>query len=296
MSSTQSARPFLKWAGGKRALMDQILARIPAGPIEMYVEPFLGGGATFFALAAAGRLVGDVVLSDRNPELVETWAAVRDAPESLIEAVGQWDVSEANFYHVRDGLDPDRLDHVTRAARVLWLNRTCFNGLYRKNRSGRFNVSYGRYTNPRTVDADNIRRCADALRRAEIVCGDFEEVIVRCLHGADRRRMLLYLDPPYIPVSATSSFNCYDGLSFEDSDQQRVAAVAGMAIGMGADVVAHNSWTDRSIEIWAGVAGVEVIAVDVRRSISRNGDGRGPVPEMMAISRRLALDTGRASR
>lgn len=271
-------RPFLKWAGGKRALMDQILARIPDGPIELYVEPFLGGGAVFLELARQGR-IRRAILNDRNPELVETWSMVRDAPEALIAAVRQWDVCEATYYHVRDELEPAALDPVTRAARVLWLNRTCFNGLYRKNRSGRFNVPYGRYKTVRLVDEDNLRAVSAALAEVVIYDFDFESILEMAGPGA-----LVYCDPPYWPVSKTASFNCYDGLAFGVAEQERLAASFAALADQGAYGILSNSWTDETLELYQR-HGLYIDAVEARRSINSNGDRRGPVPEVMATTR-----------
>ncbi len=275
------ATPFLKWAGGKRWASEKVVEAAPAA-IDCYIEAFLGGGASFFALAAAGRLVGDIVLADRNAELVATWQAVRDEPEALIQIASQWPHDEEVYYWIRDTYVPESPVH--EAARVCWLNRTCFNGLYRKNRAGHFNVAFGRYVNPRMVDAENIMLCSAALARAVIVCGDFEEVIWN--HLADRHRSaMVYLDPPYVPVSETASFNCYDGLAFDDADQRRVGAVAAKLVERGGvQVVAHNSWTPLALDIWGAIPGMDFRPELVRRNISRDADGRGQVPELFAQS------------
>ena len=203
-TSGPKPKPFLKWAGGKRALMADILARIPEGPIDLFVEPFLGGGALFLELAGQGR-IKQAILNDRNPELVHTWCTVRDDPEGIIEAIGQWHPDEETYYAVR-ALDRAELNDVERAARVLWLNRTCFNGLYRINRSGHFNVPFGKYKKPRLVDADNLRAVSRALQNVTLYNLDFEGILAMAGPGA-----LVYCDPPYWPVSQTANFTAYDG-------------------------------------------------------------------------------------
>jgi DNA adenine methylase len=282
-STASTPRPFLKWAGGKRALMDEILTRMPDGPIELYVEPFLGGGAVFLELARQGR-IRKAILNDRNPELVATWSMVRDEPEALIEAVRQWDACEATYYHVRDELEPAALDPVTQAARVVWLNRTCFNGLYRKNRSGHFNVPFGRYKSVH-IDEDNLRAVSAALAQVVIYDFDFESILEMAGPGA-----VVYCDPPYWPVSKTASFNCYDGLAFGVEEQERLAACFAALPDQGAYGILSNSWTDETLELYQR-HGLYIDAVEARRSINSKGSGRGPVPEVMATThaRRVAV-------
>ena len=282
-STASTPRPFLKWAGGKRALMDEILTRMPDGPIELYVEPFLGGGAVFLELARQGR-IRKAILNDRNPELVATWSMVRDEPEALIEAVRQWDACEATYYHVRDELEPAALDPVTQAARVVWLNRPCFNGLYRKNRSGHFNVPFGRYKSVH-IDEDNLRAVSAALAQVVIYDFDFESILEMAGPGA-----VVYCDPPYWPVSKTASFNCYDGLAFGVEEQERLAACFAALPDQGAYGILSNSWTDETLELYQR-HGLYIDAVEARRSINSKGSGRGPVPEVMATThaRRVAV-------
>ena len=168
-------KPFLKWAGGKRALLPDILSRIPAGPIETYIEPFLGGGAVFLELAKQGR-ISNAVLNDRNPEVIHTWRMVRDEPHRVIEAVGQWTPNEETYYRIR-GLNVDELSDVERAARVLWLNRTCYNGLYRINRSGQFNVPFGRYKKVQLVNQENLLAVSEVLQNVTLYEIDFEGIV-----------------------------------------------------------------------------------------------------------------------
>lgn len=271
-------RPFLKWAGGKRSLMDDILARFPEGPIELFIEPFLGGGAVFLELARQGR-IRKAILNDRNPELVHTWRMVQRDPEALIAATRQWNVDETTYYHVRDELEPATLSDVDRAARVLWLNRTCFNGLYRKNRRGKFNVPFGRYKKVNVVDEDNLRAVSAALQSVTIHDFDFESVLLMAGPGS-----LVYCDPPYWPVSKTSSFNNYDGLCFGVAEQTRLAESFAALEAQGAYGVLSNSWTEETLELYARF-GLFIDQVHARRSINSRGDRRGKVPEVMVTTR-----------
>lgn len=286
-TSRVTPRPFLKWAGGKRALMDDILERIPDGPVELYVEPFLGGGAVFLELARQGR-IRKAVLNDRNPELVHTWRMVQQRPEELIEAVEQWAVDEATYYHVRDELEPAALSDIDRAARVLWLNRTCFNGLYRKNRKGRFNVPFGKYKRVNLADAENILAVSAALRGVAIHDFDFESILLMAGEGA-----VVYCDPPYWPVSKTASFNNYDGLPFGPEEQARLAEAFAALEEQGAFGILSNSWTDETLELYDR-HGLFIDQVHARRNINSKAGRRGPVPEVMVTTRPWAAEAARA--
>lgn len=276
-----SPRPFLKWAGGKGALVDEILKRMPV-EIPFYVEAFVGGGAVFFALAREGR-IRRALLADRNHELVNTWISVRDEVEAVIDATRQWTVDKSTYYAVR-GLDTKTLSPATRAARVIWLNRTCYNGLYRLNASGRFNVPFGRYASPPRIDEGNLRRCSAALQDVEILQGDFEETLERASEGA-----VIYLDPPYAPVSATASFNRYDGMAFDHTDQARLADQFANLPHRGIrHALLSNSDTPQTRRLYTR-PGQRVHEVMVRRSINRDAAGRAHVMELLV---ELALDAG----
>ncbi len=269
-------RPFLKWAGGKRSLLHEIMARIPEGPIELYVEPFLGGGALFLELARQGR-VRKAVLNDRNPELVHTWRMVRDQPEALIQAVQQWEPSEETYYAVR-AIDGTTMSDVDRAARVLWLNRNCYNGLYRINRKGQFNVPYGRYKKVKLIDEDNLRACSEALQDVTLYDIDFEGILAMAGPGS-----VVYCDPPYWPLSDTAYFTAYDGQPFKADDQQRLAKAFAQLPNQGGWGLLSNSWTDDTVSLYEG-EGLFYSQVLCRRSINRNAAKRGHVPEIMVTT------------
>lgn len=260
-------RPFLKWAGGKRSLFEAISERMPAR-IEAYVEPFVGGGAIFFGLQRAGRLNGAVTLADRNPELVHLWNQIKTNVEAVIEHTRGWDPVSEVFYEVR--ASSYRIP-AKKAARTLWLNRYCYNGLYRLNSKGGFNVPFGKYKNAR-VNFENLRRCADALQGVEIVEADFDAALSRLPSNA-----VVYLDPPYDPVSRTSNFNRYDGQAFDEADQRRLAetfyALRDQSV---ACAVLSNSDTPLTRELYPSAD-----TVQVRRPINSKASSRGVVNELL---------------
>jgi DNA adenine methylase len=262
--------PFLKWAGGKRGLLDRILPRLPEA-IDTYVEPFVGGGAVFLELARQKR-VKRAILGDANPELIDTWREVRDHPDALVELVQQWPYDEKVYYELR-ALDPAKLPPTERAARMLWLNRTGFNGLYRLNRSGEFNVPFGRHTNPRLVNAENLRAVSAVLQDVELRLGDFEEILALAPPGA-----VAYCDPPYWPVSVTSSFSDYQAFRFGPAEQKRLSEVFRGLPARGVYGVLSNSHVPQTLALY-GELPHDV--VHVRRSINRDADGRGEVRELL---------------
>src|SRR5438128_6763327 len=191
------ATPFLKWAGGKTSLLPELLKHVPS-PLRRYHEPFVGGGALFFAVAPRRA-----VLSDNNAELVHCYGQVRDDVHGVLDALARHVYEKAHYQNIR-ALNPLHLPPAARAARFIYLNKTCFNGLWRVNRAGRFNVPIGRYTNPRFHDPSALIAASQALKGAEIVHAPVEAPLVTAAAGD-----FVYLDPPYVPVSATSSFASY---------------------------------------------------------------------------------------
>jgi DNA adenine methylase len=274
-------RPFLKWAGGKSQLLPALLERVPTG-IDTYFEPFIGGGALFFALLAdPERRPRRAVLNDLNLDLVTTYEAVRDAPEALIEALAPLaaryldadaEAREAAYYELRAERPVDRL---AVAARLLFLNKTCFNGLYRVNRRGEFNVPHGRYRNPHILDAEAIRAASAALQTVEVRHGDFEAAC------ADARRGdFVYFDPPFHPLSPTSSFTSYTEHDFGRDEQIRLKRCIDGLTTRGVRVLVSNSphpWVHGGYEF----SGYRVDQVPARRSINSRGSGRGPIPELV---------------
>ena len=188
------AAPFIKWVGGKTTLLAELLRHVPRR-LRRYHEPFVGGGALFFAVAPRRA-----ILSDNNGELVHCYLQVRDDVHGVLDVLGRHVYEKAHYQSIR-ALDPLHLSPSARAARFIYLNKTCFNGLWRVNRAGRFNVPIGRYTNPRFHDPCALLAASQALKGVEILHAPFEAALVKAAPGD-----FVYLDPPYDPVSATSSF------------------------------------------------------------------------------------------
>ncbi len=273
-AKTAVAGPFLKWAGGKGQLAQHIKARLPA-QIDTYYEPFIGGGAIFFALAAEGRF-RSAVLADRNAALVEAYEVVRDNVEQLISLLRGHRHEEAYFYEVR-AQDPTSLDKVERVSRLVFLNRTCFNGLYRVNRSGRFNVPFGRYKNPTLCDADNLRNASAVLRDVKVYLADFEDIV-----GKTKPGDAVYFDPPYYPLSKTSSFTAYDPYPFREPEQERLATVHRGLGERGVFSLLSNSDCAYTRSLYAGL---DVETVEATRAINSVGDKRGKITELLVRAR-----------
>jgi DNA adenine methylase len=272
------ATPFLKWAGGKGKLVPQIVARTPR--FGRYHEPFLGAGAAFFGLEAANRIAA-AVLNDSNGLLIETFEVVRDATDSLVEELRQLErdylalglPERATYYYQRRASCPPA--PVERAAQFIFLNKTCYNGLYRVNRSGAFNVPHGTYANPRVCDEPGLRRCSESLRNAELTTGDFESACAAALPGD-----FVYLDPPYQPLSATSNFTSYTSEDFSPHEQIRLAnAFESMTQRGVAGMLSNSSHT--SIEDLYDRHGYQIERVRMSRAINSNGEGRASVPELL---------------
>ncbi len=259
-------RPFLKWAGGKTQLLPQILARFPK-VYRRYHEPFVGGGAVFF-----GLLPARAILSDINADLVATYAAIRDDVGAVIAALEEHEVSETHYYAVR-AQQPGELTAVAAAARTIYLNRTCFNGLYRVNRRGEFNVPFGRYTNPTVCNSENLRAVSAALARVDLRCEDALAIGKRAQPGD-----LVYFDPPYDPVSPTASFTSYAKGGFGKEEQTALAEVFRSLAERGVNVVLSNSDTPFVRKLYKGFRLEKVFA---RRAINSRADRRGVVSEVL---------------
>jgi DNA adenine methylase len=272
MRSRGRARPVLKWAGGKTQIVDRILSLLPP-QIGTYFEPFVGGGAVFFALAAAGRF-RRAVIGDRNPDLLCVYRALQKDAESVIGALSELEYSESEYYRVRAS-KPRAL--ARRAARVIYLNKTGYNGLYRVNRSGEFNVPFGRYENPTICDAQNLRAVAQALSSVEIVESDFAASCMRARPGD-----ALYLDPPYVPLSRTANFTAYDRHPFDLGEHARLAEAFASLLERGVDAVLSNSDTPETRALYRKF---QIARVLVARPINSRTSGRGRIPEILVSAR-----------
>lgn len=270
------AKPIVKWVGGKARLLGALLPHVPDA-IDTYVEPFAGGAALFFALASAdgGPRFRRAILADQNAELVACYRAVQRDVEAVIRALGAYRYDRDLYYETRE-LDTSGMSDVERAARLLFLNRTCFNGLWRVNASGKFNVPFGRYENPRILDADGLREASRVLAKADIVHGDFARATKK-LGAGD----FVYFDPPYVPVSATANFTAYAKDGFGEADQARLAAELRRLRGRSVGVLLSNHDTPEARRLYEDFA---VHVVHVKRPINSDIKKRGHAAELVVTT------------
>ena len=266
------AQPFLKWAGGKWALAAEIIPLLPADATRrVYREPFLGGGGMFFRLQPARAFLSDAVA-----DLIVTYEAVRSEVEALIERLAELKLGhdEDQFYAVRERFNTERrAPAVERAAWLIYLNKTCFNGLFRTNSRGLFNVPAGRFENPGILDADRLRACSAALARAHLTHATFDHLV-----GAAREGDLIYLDPPYVPLSRTSSFAGYCDGSFDAADQERLAEAFRALDDRGCLLALSNSDTPEVRRLYRGY---DIQPIVARRAIGAKASTRGPTQEVL---------------
>lgn len=270
-------RPFLKWAGGKGQLLEQLEPLLP--PLAdgaRYVEPFLGSGALFFHLRRT-RGPRPALLSDSNAELIGAYRVLRDHVDGLLRALNRHQAAhgEEHFYEVR-ATDPAALTPVEAAARLIYLNKTGYNGLYRVNSAGEFNVPFGRYARPRIADEANLRGVSEALADVSLEVADFREVVLHA--SADD---FIYLDPPYVPVSGTASFTSYTRDCFGEHDQIELAATYRALDERGCRLMLSNSDTDLVRQMYVGY---ELKRVKAKRMINSNGARRGFVRELVVLN------------
>jgi DNA adenine methylase len=267
------AKPVLKWAGGKRRLAPRIVAKLP-DRIGTYYEPFLGSAAVFFHLAAEGRF-RRAVLSDANGALMDVYLALQKNVRKLIrvlESKRYQKLGEDAYYEIR-ALDPGELDSFERAARTIYLNKTGYNGLYRLNRSGQFNVPFGRYTRPTIFLADRLLAAGAALQKAELRVNDFTLAVA----DADRGDAV-YFDPPYVPLSRTSAFTAYSKDVFGPEQHERLADVFGALAKRGVRAVLSNSDTRLTRELYESFDTERIV---VARPINSDATKRGGVGELL---------------
>lgn len=289
-SPRRAARPFVKWAGGKAQIVEALVALAPER-MDTYYEPFVGGGALFFRLAAdPERRPRRAVLNDLNRELIATFRAVRDDVDPLIERLDNLQRSyldlddpgrEERYYEAREeyrALVAGDVSDLDVATLLIFLNKTCFNGLYRVNLSGEFNVPYGRYPRPRICDSDGLRAASAALASAELLSVDFEEAC----NGAGPEDFV-YFDPPFYPLSPTSSFTAYTGSDFDHDDQLRLKWRVDALREAGTPVLLSNSPHQWVLGLYEGSRyGIE--RIPARRMINSQGGGRGPIDELAVTS------------
>jgi DNA adenine methylase len=268
---------FLKWAGGKLQLIEQFENLFPSD-FRNYYEPFIGSGAVFFYLKSKSR-PNKVILSDTNEELINCFTAVRDKPSELIEVLlnHRKRHSKQYYYEVRD-LESIRLDSVSRAARMIYLNKTCFNGLYRVNSKGEFNVPFGDYKNPSIFDRNTLYRASQMLQDADLRVMTFDKVL-----DFARKDDFVYFDPPYIPLSKTSSFTRYSKSDFSIKEQNQLSEVFRALDSGGCFVMLSNSDHSLTRELYRDYD-KNIVVVRAKRKINSVGSKRGAINEIVVTN------------
>ncbi|MGF2035383.1 MAG: DNA adenine methylase [Nostoc sp. CmiVER01] len=267
-----SPRPFLKWAGGKSRLIQQYIPYFPKS-YKNYYEPFLGGGAVFFYLQPTAA-----VLTDINAELINTYCCVRDHVEELISILKEHKIrhNKDYYYSIRNhssGTD------IEKAARLIYLNKTCFNGLYRVNSQGKFNVPLGRYTNPNICSEFLLKAASEALSHASIKQANFTEVLNYATSSDD----FVFFDPPYHPISDTSYFTAYSQNCFSKKDQELLRDTCAELASRGVKVMVCNSDSEFINKIYTDI-NFETYKIKAARSINSNVKNRGMICELLITS------------
>jgi len=280
---TKKYQPFIKWVGGKRGLLTQLLPLFPK-EFNNYHEPFLGGGAVFFELYSQGLLKDKkVYLSDINSELINTYNVVKNNPNKLINSLENFKEQHSKeFYYKTREIDRQeefqKLSDIERATRFIYLNKTCFNGLYRVNRKGYFNTPIGSYKNPNIADRDIILSASEALKNATISNNSFSEVVKNV-----NKNDLVYFDPPYYPLNATSSFTAYNKNDFLDDKQKELLSVFEDLDESGCFVLHSNSDSEFIRDLYQKH---DVNFVKANRFINSKSSGRGKISEVLVRNRR----------
>jgi len=274
MTGNKLVRPFLKWAGGKRQLLPEIKKYVPKH-YKTYYEPFLGGGAVLFELQPK-----NAVVNDSNSELINCYKVIIDALDDLFVDLKTHKNEESYYYDLRERdrsvTYKDDYDAVKRASRIIYLNKTCYNGLFRVNSQGQFNVPFGRYKNPNILDEAVLRAANKYLtsNNVNILNTDFEEAVREAKKGD-----FVYFDPPYDPVSSTASFTGYDVNCFDKNEQKRLKEVFSELSHRGCKVLLSNAYTEFIIRLYSDDYKIEKISAT--RAINSNALKRGRIPEIL---------------
>jgi DNA adenine methylase len=269
-SKGQQARPFLKWAGGKTQLLPELLKRVPK-TCDRYVEPFVGSAALFFALQPQKAVISDV-----NPDLVNVYTVIQSNVDSLIQDLKQHRYEKTYFYDLRNIDRTSAYQNwtpVRKASRLIYLNKTCFNGLYRVNSQGHFNTPFGSYKHPTIVDEQNLRACSAALQHIEIRLDSFESVLQNTAPND-----FIYFDPPYAPLSDTANFTGYSRDGFGVEMQIRLRDVCVELHTKGIKFMASNSSAPFILDLYQAF---NIHFVDAARAINSKGDRRGKIKEVI---------------
>ncbi|MCU0545489.1 MAG: DNA adenine methylase [Oscillatoriaceae cyanobacterium Prado104] len=276
-------RPFLKWAGGKSKLIEQYQPYFPQ-QFTTYYEPFLGGGAIFFYLAQQHPAL-QAVLTDINPELINTYCCVRDRVEELISILEDHQLEHSKndreyYYSVRSRFYQTDIE---RAARFIYLNKTCYNGLYRENSKGAFNVPIGRYKNPQICQPDLLRSASSVLAKAEIKVRKFDAVLDDSPSSED----FVYFDPPYYPIGATSNFTAYSRENFKESEQVKLRDIFAQLARRRVKLMLSNSHCDFIEKLYSdelafpGGCLPKLLEISANRGINSNACKRGKIREFL---------------
>jgi len=275
---TKQYQPFVKWVGGKRGLLKQILPLFPK-KFNDYYEPFVGGGAVFFELFSKGILKNKkVILSDINEELVNTYNIIKNNPFELIAKLEKYKEQHSKefYYQIREldrKEDYKNLSNLERATRFIYLNKTCFNGLYRVNKKGYFNTPIGSYKNPNIVDRNVILSASEALQNVIIKHQSFKEILKEV-----KKDDLVYFDPPYYPLNDTSNFTSYDSNCFLEDEQFELFEVFDKLSDRGVKVVQSNSDTKFIKDLYKDY---DIKIVNANRFINSKSSGRGKITEVV---------------
>jgi len=291
------ATPFIKWAGGKSQILNKIRAEYPAGlgkNLTKYAEPFVGGGAVLFDILNKFDL-SEVYISDINRELIHTYICVRDNVNNLIELLLKLEQEylraddknrEKIYYskrHQFNILKCEKNEDLELAALFIFLNKTCFNGLYRVNSTGGFNVPMGSYTNPKICDDDTLLEASEKLKKVNIICGDY-----KLSKDFIDETTFVYFDPPYRPLTKTSSFNSYDQNIFDDTSQKELAEFIGKICEKGAYAAISNSDpknTDKNDDFFDKLYDkYKISRISAARMINSKGDKRGKISELLIVN------------
>lgn len=270
-------KPVLKWVGGKRQLLEIIKPYIDT-KYSTYVEPFIGGGALLFDIQPK-----KAIINDYNGELVNVYNIIKNAPDELIVALREHQLKNSSeyFYEIRalDRTDKfAKLTDVQRAARIIYLNKTCYNGLYRVNSSGQFNTPYGRYKNPDITSETTIRAMSNYFNKnnIKIMQGDYKQT----LKGL-RKSALVYLDPPYMPISTSSAFTGYTDGGFNYAQQKELRDECIKLHEKGIKFLQSNSYCSEILELYNDKSIFKIVTVKAKRTINSDADKRGEIDEVL---------------
>ena len=269
------ANSVLKWAGGKRQLLPQIIDLFPNNYSKLdYHEPFIGGGAVFFTIKPKKGTINDI-----NHHLINFYKTIRDSPEELIEEASKYEYENETYYQLRSRYNEEKITDLEKAALFLYFNKTGFNGLWRVNSKDKYNVPFGRYKNPTIVPIETISAASNTLSDIEILCTDFSYVI-----DASEPGDLCYFDPPYEPVSDTAYFTSYTPKGFGMDEQEKLSSVCQKLDDKGVNFVLSNSHVKQIVDLYDSNPNYRINIVQARRSINSNASKRGPINEILVTN------------